>query len=293
MEKPGSSVIVGPGRVGTALAAALAHAGWNISALAGRSLERAERAVAQIGARIQALDLNRLAEPSDLVLLTVSDDVIASVCDRLVEQGVIITDTVVLHTSGAHSSRILASAAKRGSAVASAHPLQTFVSPEAALKALPGSHWYYEGDARAIDVIGQMICDLGGTGHVIETRQKPLYHAGAVIACNYTNVLMDAALQCAEATGLTREDILPGLIPLVKATLDNTAQSSPGEALTGPVSRGDIDTISSHLAALSDLGELRHLYAIMGQYAIRLAKDAGKIDAAQAAGIRDLFRSHR
>ena len=272
------TLIVGPGRVGSTLARALALAGWPVVALAGRRVEACRRLAESLGPGVRWGSLDELDGPYPLVLLAVSDDAIGAVADRLAALGVLDRRAVVLHVSGALGSDVLGAAAAAGAATGSMHPLQTFPDVEAGLRALPGSHWFVEGDARALDAAGRLVKRLHGTPHVIATADKVLYHAAAVIACNYLTVLMDAALKTAERAGIERGPMFEALYPLLVSTLDNLATKGAAASLTGPVSRGDVDTVRRHVGALDRVAGAGELYRLLGLKAVALAREGGRID---------------
>lgn len=279
------TLIVGPGRVGSTLARALASAGWPVVAVAGRGVEARRRLAQTLGPGVRWGGVDELDGPYPLVLLTVSDDAIGAVADRLAALGVLDRRAVVMHVSGALGSDVLAAAAAAGAATGSMHPLQTFPDVEAGLRALPGSHWFVEGDARALDTATRLVERLHGRAHVIATADKVLYHAAAVIACNYLTVLMDAALETAERAGIERGPMFEALYPLVVSTLDNILTKGAAASLTGPVSRGDVDTVRRHCEALDPLESVGVLYRLLGVKAVALAKAGGRIDDATARSL--------
>lgn len=280
--------IIGPGRLGTALAMLASQAGYKLAAIGGRNLAIAYELCSQLDEGVLAAKPQEAAQRGDLILLTISDGAIEAVCDQLHQCGAFRAQTSVIHCSGAFGSNILASAQASGCFVASCHPLQTFPSAHAAVAAMPGTYWYNEGDAPAITMMGEFITAIGGVPVAIKSEQKALYHAAAVMACNYLTTLMDAALTAGQAAELNREDFWKGLEPLVQTTLSNISRLGPAEALTGPISRGDGLTVVRHVHCLQQYApELLSTYRALGIRTVDLALRKGTIDESRAEVLRD------
>ncbi len=290
MKRPAISII-GPGKVGGALAELAISAGYRVVAVAGRDRARSEAAAARVGPDTRALSPVDAARAGELVFLSVTDASIENVARELGEAKALNHDSVLVHCSGALTSEVLAVAQRdRRVAVASFHPLQTFPTVEQAVASLPGSHCFLEGDSRALEVLETFGSAIGTHCVRIETRAKLLYHAGAVIACNYLCTLMDAALVATEAAGIERHTAWLALQPLVQATLENIAKLGPEAALTGPIQRGDPKTVELHLRALSaSAPELMTLYRALGSRTLDLAKRSGGQDDASLAALREVL----
>lgn len=277
-----ATLVVGPGRLGTVLAMALHERGWPVAAIAGRRPERCADLARRLGPEIEAGALHDLPGPYPLVILAVADAAIGELADGLVSNRLVDADSVVLHLSGACSSAVLDPVSACGAAAGSMHPLQTFPDPESGVRALPGSHWFLEGSPRALEVARRIVALLDGRPHVIATDSKLLYHASASIACNFVTALLDASLEAAQAAGLEREAMLQALHPLVRAALDNALETGTITSLTGPVSRGDVDTVQRHLDGIRNIDALPELYRVLGRRSVAIARSGGRIDAATA-----------
>jgi predicted short-subunit dehydrogenase-like oxidoreductase (DUF2520 family) len=279
--------VIGPGKVGTALATLARDAGYRVHAVAGRNEARSRAAAKELGPDVSVLSPVEAAATSELLLLTVSDSAIPALVEELVAGARLNPGSVVVHCSGALASDVLSplrglgalGGAEEPVALASFHPLQTFPTVAAALVSLPGSHCFLEGDARAVEVLEALGGAIGAKCVRIETDAKVLYHAAAVMASNYLCALMDAALAAHEASGIDRETGMAALRPLVQSTLDNIATMGPEAALTGPIQRGDVLTIKLHLKALAEASpDLEALYRLLGQRTIALATKSGALD---------------
>ncbi|MBS4022554.1 MAG: DUF2520 domain-containing protein [Dethiobacter sp.] len=269
--------IVGAGNVGTALTVLFEEAGHEIAGVASRSESSAAKAAAPLGIpySTDAKDFTSLA---DVVFLTTPDRFISKVCNQLAEAGAFSAGTIVAHTSGAHSSSILKSAAICGARTVSFHPLQTFATPEAGIKNLPGSYITVEGDIQGLPIARQLVADLNCQLLEIPTSCKPLYHAAAAIVSNYFTALVDYGLQVMIAAGVNREDALPALYPLIDGSLRNIARVGVTQALTGPISRGDSSTVDTHLRAMSEkIPQAIPLYRLLGLATVDLALAKGTL----------------
>jgi len=274
--------IVGGGRVGQALGLLLREKGQPVVAVACRSNESARRAAAFIGDGIDAVPVDKIPALATHLLIATPDGAITDVARRLAGAGM--RGGVALHTCGALGPEALEPLAEQGTACGMLHPLQTVPSPEAGVKALPGVAFSVDGDAAASEWAARIVALLGGVALKISEQNKPLYHAAAVMASNYTIALLDATLRLMEEAGVASDDARRALRPLVEASVANALAQSPEEALTGPIRRGDVGTVSAHLAALPE--PHAHLYRALGLHAVSLAGRAGLDEAA----VRQLVR---
>ena len=269
--------IIGAGNVGTALAVLFKAAGHQLTGIASLSAASAAIAAQRVNAA-HGTDLLAFTRQAEVVFLTTPDRVIVEVCEQIVSQNGFSAGAIVAHTSGAHSSTILESAAQNGVYPLSFHPLQTFANPDAGIQNLPGSFITVEGHEKALPIARQLVEDLGCKLLEIPTASKPLYHAAACIACNYFTTLIEEALQVMEAAGVCREDGLPALYPLIEGTLKNIKRVGPTRALTGPIARGDASTVKIHLLALEKkLPELLPFYKFLGLATVDLAVAKGTL----------------
>jgi len=166
-----------------------------------------------------------------------------------------------------------------------------FPTVDAALEVMPGSHWFCEGEPEALLVLKQLVLNIGGMAHTISSENKALYHCASAIACNYLNALLDVALAVAEKSGLDRKTAWEALVPLVDATINNIDKLGTVDALTGPIARGDVQTVSQHLAGLSALGpEINDIYKALGKWTIRLAHEKGSLTPETEGKLSKLFK---
>jgi predicted short-subunit dehydrogenase-like oxidoreductase (DUF2520 family) len=215
--------------------------------------------------------------PGARLLLTVPDGSIREVAIGLASLGQPGDGSVALHFSGAQSSKVLEPLAERGCAVGSLHPLQTVADPGHGAERLRGAFFTFEGDARARQAAVAITGAAGGTMLELQAEDKARYHAACVFASNY--VVTSAAVGTrllAEAVGVSREDAARALQPLWSGAVANLAELGLPRALTGPVARGDVDTIRDHLVSLEN--DDRNLYRELALQTLELSRELGLED---------------
>jgi predicted short-subunit dehydrogenase-like oxidoreductase (DUF2520 family) len=241
--------IVGAGRVGRSLARRLRGLGWPIGAVATRSAATSRAAVRQIGAGKPYARLVREILDSKVVLLTTPDGALGNVANTLARfDEATLRDKIVLHTSGAMDRTVLAPLARRGASTGSLHPMQTF-SGRGAPK-LEKVIFAIEGDRRAARVAREIARALGGVPVAIGSKNKPAYHAAGLLVAGHSLGLMEAATQVLLKLGFSRRDAVRALLPLTRQMLDNFEKLGPQKSWTGPVSRGDFETVAKHTKAM-------------------------------------------
>lgn len=276
--------------MGTAIGVLAHRNGWRVRAMGGRDAGKASIAADRVGPGVTVGAPEAAAAGAPLVLLTVSDGAIAPLAGQLAACGALRGVEVLAHCSGALPADVLAPARDAaGCGIASAHPLQTFPTVGAALKRLPGAFWVCDGDPAASAVLQQLGADMGLRTLRIASADKPGYHVMAVMASNYLVTLMDAALALGEQVGMEHEVAWRALTPLVQATLDNIDELGTAGALTGPVERGDEQTVRRHLEWLADDPALGRLYRELGARTTALAQAGGGLDEQAAGRLRSLF----
>ena len=243
--------IVGAGVVGTALASLLKEKGYTLVGLASRSEVSLQKAAFVVGGEIRTTTApQEITAGADLVFLTTSDRAIQEVCEGIASTDGFHQGQIVVHTSGSLPSTILTAAKEKGALIASVHPLQSFADVKEAVKIISASIFNIEGDQEAIPPLMELVKTVGGKPLPIETHQKPLYHASAVVACNFLVTLVYLSYQLFEGIGISQTDAAQALLPLIKGTVNNIEHLGPVKALTGPIARGDVGVIRGHLEAL-------------------------------------------
>jgi predicted short-subunit dehydrogenase-like oxidoreductase (DUF2520 family) len=287
-DKPKPDVsIIGTGRLGTALAIALATEGYSINALIARHRGNARRAAALLDDPSRALAVKDLAHAPapELLLIATPDDEIPRVVETLERLD---WDTpAVLHTSGALSSDVLTPLRKKGWSTGSLHPLVSVSEPKAGAGLLRNAFWCVEGDKRAVRMARAIVRDLDGKSFSISSDKKPLYHAAAVMVSGNVTALFDIALEMLGECGLTRTQAQQALLPLLASAVRNLAEMNPSQALTGTFARGDVETVKRHLALLKSNASALAAYRLLGLRSLELA--APRLDPAVVKQIKRLI----
>jgi predicted short-subunit dehydrogenase-like oxidoreductase (DUF2520 family) len=210
---------------------------------------------------------------SELILIATPDDAISRVAGQLAAQAAVTHEQVVLHLSGLLDQRALLPLQPTGAALGSFHPIQTVAEPAGAAERLKGAYVGIEGDEPALVAAERLANTLRMIPVRIPADAKPGYHAGAAFVANYTVALVGVAERIARATGVPEEVAARLYLPLFSGAVANVMELGPGAALTGPIRRGDVQTIRAHLDALEP-GD-RTLYRQVALAALQLATEAG------------------
>ncbi len=277
--------LVGAGAVGPVLARLLRRAGWIPGGIASRdALDSLKAAAFAGGGRVSPTPADA-ASDADLLLLAVPDRAIAAVAAEIAAAGTLRPGTLVLHCSGALSSEVLRPLREAGAVTGSIHPLQTFAEPESAAERMAGTWLFFEGDDPGrIRAVAE---DLGGRPVEIRGDGKTLYHAGAAAACNLALAMVDLGRRLMAAAGIPGDEALAALLPLVRGTVENLAAVGLPAALTGPVARGDVETVEGHLAAIAEAApDLLAPYAAASLCAVRIATEKGTLAPEAAEALR-------
>lgn len=269
-------VIVGAGRMGLALGGALLDAGA-VDRLTyfGRRVEPPPHPIFDTdGGRVEyRLGPRPLPEEATIVLLAVPDSVLAAVANELALAGPAPRGCAALHLAGAISTDTLAPLHEMGYSVGSLHPLQAVADPWSSADRLFGAAYAVSGEPGAMAAARRLASALGGRTLVIPPVFRPLYHASASAASNYLVALIAFSVRLLAQAGVDEREAFLSLLPLVRGTLENVEKLGLSSALTGPIARGDVDTVRLHLSRLS--GEERTLYCALGRETLRLARAAG------------------
>jgi predicted short-subunit dehydrogenase-like oxidoreductase (DUF2520 family) len=239
--------VVGAGRVGAVLATALRAAGYDVPAVAGESAASRTR-IETLLPGVHVDKPTAVSRSCDVLLLTVPDDMLANVVAMLSASGAIRAGQYVVHTSGKHGLEVLAPAAERGAHVLAMHPAMTFTGTDVDLARLPGCVFGVTANPDTRALAERLVGDLGGTAVWVEEDKRSLYHAGLAHGANHLVTLVAQAMDLLRASGST--DPAGTLRPLLSAALDN-ALSYGDAALTGPIVRGDVETVRAHLADIA------------------------------------------
>ena len=265
--------------MGTALSVRLSGRGYPVVAVSSRSRTSAENLARAVnGCRVLA-DNQGVADNTQLIFVATPDDVIASVVSQIRWH----PGQSVVHCSGAASTDILQPAKELGAQVGAFHPLQTFASAKQAIENIPGSTFALEAEEPLLNTLKDMATALDGYWVELKTSDKVLYHASAVIACNYLVTLVKLATDLWQTFNIPPRQATQALLPLLRGTLNNIDTLGIPQCLTGPIARGDMGTIKKHLDALNQTAPtLLSTYRELGLQTIPIALAKGRINQSQA-----------
>ena len=257
--------IVGTGKLGSALTLSLRAAGYSISELVSRDRKDSRRRANALARRVgaAATTFQKAALRADLVWFCVPDREIAKAARLLAEKDW--KGKVAVHSSGALTGAELAELRARGAHVASAHPMMTFVGTGVALK---GVGFAIEGHPLAVEMVTRIVRRLGGESFLIDPKDKPLYHAWGTFASPLLTALLATTEQVARRAGIARQEAHRRIVPILRQTLANYASFGAPNAFSGPIVRGDTETVKGHLHALESAPVARKVYAALAQAAI-------------------------
>ncbi|GAA1504134.1 Rossmann-like and DUF2520 domain-containing protein [Nocardioides humi] len=239
--------VIGAGRVGAVLAAGLRAAGHPVVAAAGES-DASRRRAAELLPGVPLRKPSDVAREAELLLLTVPDDMLPNVVKVLADSGALHAGQVVAHTSGRHGLAVLAPAAAVGARVIALHPAMTFTGTSVDLERLHGCVFGLTAGADERAIAEGLVADLGGRVTWVPEEMRTLYHAGLAHGANHLVTLVSEAMGLLGAAGV--DDPAGTLRPLLDAALDN-ALAHGDAALTGPIVRGDVQTVAAHLKDIS------------------------------------------
>ncbi|MCW2843571.1 MAG: hypothetical protein JWN22_1487 [Nocardioides sp.] len=275
--------VVGAGRVGAVLAAALGAAGHEIVAAAGESDASRDRIAALLPVTANEKP-TAVARSCDLLLLTVPDDMLPNVVAMLSASGAIHPGQYVVHTSGRHGLAVLDAAAEVGAHPVALHPAMTFTGTAVDLGRLSGCVFGLTAGPREREFAEALVADLGGTPMWVAEELRTLYHAGLAHGANHLVTLVTQAMELLSAAGA--DDPAATLRPLLTAALDNALDQGDA-ALTGPIVRGDVNTVRAHLAEIrANAPHTLASYAAMARATLDRVVTDGRLLPIQAAKIR-------
>ena len=278
---------IGAGTVGTALALRLNDKGYQVVAVSSRSQVSAENLAQAISHCRFFNNSQDVVDIAELVFITTPDDVIAQVASQLEWHG----GQGVVHCSGADSTEILQPARKLGAHVGVFHPLQTFASTKQAMGNMPGSTFAVEAEEPLLGTLKDMATALDGHWIELKASDKVIYHAAAVIACNYVVTLVKLATDLWQTFSIPPQQATQALLPLLRGTISNIDAIGIPQCLTGPIARGDSGTIKKHLSALEEVAPaVLSTYRELGLQTIPIALAKGRINEQQAQELQAILR---
>lgn len=280
--------VVGTGRVGVVLGAALARVGHRVVAAYGVSVTSRGRADALLP-EVPLVDVADVLERSDLVLLTVPDDVLPGLVEGLVATDAVRAGQFLVHTSGRFGVSVLDPATRAGALPLALHPAMTFTGTSVDLQRLEGATFGVTAPEPLWPVAEALVIEMGSEPVRVAEEQRVLYHAALTHGANHLVTLVNDAMDLLRAAGVSQPD--RSLAPLLSAALDNTLRHAD-DALTGPVSRGDAGTVAGHLGEIERaVPEASAPYLALARRTAARALASGRLQATDAESLLEILAS--
>ncbi|MFC8721399.1 Rossmann-like and DUF2520 domain-containing protein [Kitasatospora sp. NPDC057198] len=278
--------VVGAGRVGPALGAALQLAGHRVVAASGVSAASRRRAEALLPG-VRLVTPPQVMAAADLVLLTVPDDVLPDLVQGLATTGAVRPGQLLVHTSGAHGVAVLEPATRAGALPLALHPAMTFTGTSVDVARLAGCPFGVTAPEELRPVAEALVVEMGGEPSWVPEEVRPLYHTALAHGANHLVTLVAQAMELLRAAGVAEPGQMLG--PLLGAALDNALRSGD-LALTGPVARGDVGTVRKHLDRLATVTpDIGQAYRAMARATAQRAVAGGTLKPEPAAALLDVL----
>ena len=257
--RPITVTLIGAGNLARTLGPALKRAGYRIDAVAGRKLAPSRRRALALAKELKtkAVPLEELQITSEIIWICQTDDALARTAQELSRRHAW-KAKVVFHSSGALTSDVLSPLKRAGAMTASLHPMMTFVA--GSLPSMEGVPFAVEGDRRAVAVARRIAKDLRADIFEIKKSAKVLYHALGSFSSPMLVATLVTAERIGRAAGLSQQQLRKIMAPIVRQTLQNYLQSGAAAAFSGPVKRGDVNTLRGHLRELAKVPEAGEVY---------------------------------
>lgn len=291
---------IGAGKVGKSFGVYLTKKGLSVSGYYSRSPGSAREGADLTGSTFFE-SLESVLKSSDVIFITTPDSSIEKVCSDLCRCKLIRENQLIGHMSGAFGSGILEEARRQGARIFSSHPLLSFAGVDRSVAALETAYFALEGDFDAddstvpgksgLDEIKHLFKRLGNPLLFLKEEQKVFYHICACIVSNFLYTLMDEGLSLFEKIGIPGPTAFKAVMPLIKSSLSNIETMGPALGLTGPLARGDVNTIKRHLDSLSGPGfeEQQEFYTFMAGKTLDLARKKLLKNEEKAADLEKLL----
>ncbi len=272
-------LFIGPGRVGTTLALALQNSHNTILGAIGTSetspsnVQFQNMVKAPIFYWEACSAVQQVLKKADMILLCVHDNQIGPIAANLATNFPLHQRQIVCHTAGALGLNVLTPILATGAAIGCIHPLQTFVNPIISVAQMAQTYFAVTGDSQSEPSLRQLVADMGAMAFTLRDADRVQYHAGAVLASNALVALMDIA-----ASLMPKEAGFAALLPLIEGTIANLLQVGTKQALTGPIERGDVETVIAHMANLCNHPTARLVYQALGVATVDIASTTGRVN---------------
>jgi predicted short-subunit dehydrogenase-like oxidoreductase (DUF2520 family) len=278
--------VVGAGRVGVVLGAALAQAGHRVVAVSGVSDASRRRAAALLPG-VPVVPPPDVIESAELVLLTVPDDVLPDLVGGIAAAGAVPAGQLVVHTSGRYGVAVLDPVTRLGALPLALHPAMTFTGRPEDLARLTGACFGMTAPEPLRPIAEALVVEMGADPQWVDEEARPLYHAALAGGANHLATLVNESVDLLRRCGVAEPERLLG--PLLGASLDNALRSGDA-ALTGPVARGDAGTVAAHVAVLREVSpDTAAAYVAMARLTADRAMAAGLLKPEAAEALLDVL----
>jgi predicted short-subunit dehydrogenase-like oxidoreductase (DUF2520 family) len=284
--------LFGPGKIGISLAILLVEAGHKLSGCWSRSEEGCRRLEKYLGQPASYGEIPGGIGHVDFVLITTAESALQEVSERIARSGFLRKDQILFHVSGVYSSEVLRHDSSPGIHAGSIHPVQAVASIEAGLRLLPHSSFTVDGDDRAVEVGIRLVEDIGGRAFSVGQGSRALYHCALSTASNFLVLLAWLSWRMLLRAGLGETISKEFVLEIMKGTHSNLMEMGFEGALTGPVLRGDWQTIQRHMEALEEvLPEGSAMYRTASALLLEIAESRGEAEADGLEKIKMLLRA--
>ncbi|WP_105613970.1 Rossmann-like and DUF2520 domain-containing protein [Vallitalea okinawensis] len=284
---------IGAGQVGKTLGRYFAKHGVQITGYYSRSYESASKG-AELTKSQAFKELRDLITTSQLIMMTMPDDRIGDMAVHLGKLNLDWKSKIVCHTSGVHSSALLEPLFQQGVTVASLHPMLSFADEDYALKVLGQTPLTLEGKGTQMNELKKILQVVHLKVRELKTEQKSLYHAAACIVSNYLVTLMDIGIECLVKAGFEQHSAIELIEPLATGTLHNFLEKGSEAALTGPIARGDVGTIRTHLQAISKENKhIEEIYRLLGESTLSIVRKQNQLDEYTLDGLKEVLQNEK
>jgi predicted short-subunit dehydrogenase-like oxidoreductase (DUF2520 family) len=282
---------IGAGKVGTAFGRYLLNKGIHVNGYWNRGEDHLQRAINLTNTKAYQ-SKQALLKDSDIIFITVKDDIIKEISDEIATLDINLKNKSIVHMSGAHSSMLLESCRTNGAELFSLHPLQSVTNIEKAVKDFDQSIFSIESYTGEFNQEIKAILDvLGDRYFTIERDKKVIYHMAACVFSNYLTTLMDFGLALTDSIGLEKEKAFKAMRPLIDSTLKNIETNGIEQSLSGPLARGDQQTIKDHLSTYSDANEAyEDFYRFMGIKTLEFIKKNEYLESQEIRQLREVLK---
>ncbi|MBL4634970.1 MAG: DUF2520 domain-containing protein [Kofleriaceae bacterium] len=283
--------VLGAGPIGQALVRDLVASGVSVSGVWARREVQAQAAGQGAGVASYSGTFPDAIEQADVLILAVRDSAISELSEALLSANCLRDNHVLLHCSGASSAtRVFSPVLAKVAGVGTIHPLAAMANVGGPPSSLLGLRYGIEGDVRGRAVAKQLCSAMSGVALELRASQMAGYHAAASIASNFLVALLDSSRALLEAQGIDAELAMPSLCDLAIGAIENVRERGLPGALTGPIRRGDTETVRGHLQAITtSCPEIESVYRELGLAALKLADGCGDITDTESDELRDLL----